>query len=309
MELPPIAPRVQPDLPTIPTFKEFLGQPKSLPPVSAVTIVSVVVFCLTCAVIYIFIANWLSIKRISVRTGLSSTGGLFPTLSNTGVLSLTQGSGITLTGSGSEPTISNSGVLSVDAGTGCTNGGTAQNRVINCVSSLKGFSTASLTPVRSDPYTLTCTPHTLSDVNGIRSEIGDVWFSEVINANFGSGTAEYSPLALCNTTFFYKTSSSLAPGDQMVFKHVISNVPPQSAPGPGKVVEVMYPLSDATTPTSTDTRVELHTHSFIDAIEFNGAQTLYITVYACYISSGTSTIDVVLDKYKNSAVVFPASPT
>ena len=138
MDLPPIEPSD-----AIPTFKEFLALPKPTP-LSPVTVLSVLLFCVTVAVIYVFIANWVSIKRISVRSGLSSTGGKYPTISNTGVLSVAEGTGITLSGSAQEPIISNAGVLSVDAGTGCTNGGTAQNRVINC-GALEGTTVTAIT--------------------------------------------------------------------------------------------------------------------------------------------------------------------
>jgi len=126
MDLPPVQPEYQ-----IPTFKQYLSLPEKKS-VSFSPVIVGVLIVLIIAVIYVFIANWATIKRISVQRGLSSTGGHFPILSNTGVVSLGSGSGITLTGTANDPIVSNSGVLSVDAGTGCTNGGTAQNRVINC---------------------------------------------------------------------------------------------------------------------------------------------------------------------------------
>lgn len=49
---------------------------------------------------------------------------------NTGVLSVTAGTGITVGGTAQDPVISNSGVLSVTAGSGISVGGTAQNPIV-----------------------------------------------------------------------------------------------------------------------------------------------------------------------------------
>jgi uncharacterized protein YjeT (DUF2065 family) len=59
---------------------------------------------------------------LNVGTGLASSGGQTPTLTNTGVLSITTtaGSGITITGSSNAPTVVNSGILAVNAGAGIT---------------------------------------------------------------------------------------------------------------------------------------------------------------------------------------------
>ena len=129
-----------------PTFAQFWSK-KSTP--SSLFIISATLGCVVLALTYVLVANWLSIKQIFVRTGLSISRGQFPTLSNTGVLSLSEGDGITLSGNNHTRTISNSGVLTVAAGTGCTNGGTAQNRVINC-SGLQGTSVSAITVTGSN---------------------------------------------------------------------------------------------------------------------------------------------------------------
>lgn len=304
MDLPPIEPRIQTDFPTIPTFKEFLTQTKEKRPLSPVFYVSVVLFCVTAAVIYVFIANWMSVKRISVRTGLSSTGGHFPTLTNTGVLSLTPGTGITLSGTSHDPIVSNAGVLTVDAGTGCSNAGTAQNRVINCSPTGKVYSTYSISP-SGNPLTVTCHPKTLSEISDLNSDKGDICYSQVINANFGGGQ-QYLAFAFCNATMSYTTASSITGGDQVIFKAVISNMTPQHAYDPDNQVELMFPLSSPTTPSSSTAKVDLHANYLTHDIYFNGAQTLYVTVYACYISSGASPIDIVLTIKRRDAQVMPA---
>jgi hypothetical protein len=53
-----------------------------------------------------------------------------PIVSNTGVLDLTEGTGITVGGTAQHPTVANDGVLSVTAGTGITNSGTAADPVV-----------------------------------------------------------------------------------------------------------------------------------------------------------------------------------
>lgn len=60
--------------------------------------------------------------QLNVGTGLASTGGQTPTLTNTGVLSITTtpGSGISVTGSPSAPTLTNTGILGLVGGTGLT---------------------------------------------------------------------------------------------------------------------------------------------------------------------------------------------
>lgn len=60
------------------------------------------------------------ITALNVGTGIGSTGGQTPTLSNTGVISITTtpNSGITITGNPQQPTIVNSGILALTAGAG-----------------------------------------------------------------------------------------------------------------------------------------------------------------------------------------------
>ena len=65
---------------------------------------------------------------LTAGTGITSTGGKNPTIANSGVLDLTAGTGITSTG-GQNPTIGNSGVLDLTAGTGITSTG-GQNPTI-----------------------------------------------------------------------------------------------------------------------------------------------------------------------------------
>jgi len=62
------------------------------------------------------IINNLIIKSITAGSGISVTSGSRPTITNTGILSLTGGTGITVSGS----TITNSGITSLTAGTGIT---------------------------------------------------------------------------------------------------------------------------------------------------------------------------------------------
>ena len=65
---------------------------------------------------------------LTAGTGITSTGGKNPTIANSGVLDLTAGTGLTSTG-GQNPTIGNSGVLDLTAGTGITSTG-GQNPTI-----------------------------------------------------------------------------------------------------------------------------------------------------------------------------------
>jgi hypothetical protein len=55
----------------------------------------------------------------------------YPIVNNAGVLELVAGTGIAVSGTAAEPVVANTGVLSVTAGTGVSLGGTAQNPVIN----------------------------------------------------------------------------------------------------------------------------------------------------------------------------------
>lgn len=74
-----------------------------------------------------------SVASIVAGTGISvnSTDPANPVVSNTGVLSVSAGTGITLGGTAQAPSIANAGVLSVTAGTNITVTGTAANPVIN----------------------------------------------------------------------------------------------------------------------------------------------------------------------------------
>lgn len=62
------------------------------------------------------------ITTLNVGTGIGSSGGQTPTLTNTGVrtITTTAGSGITITGSPNAPTVVNSGILALTAGAGIT---------------------------------------------------------------------------------------------------------------------------------------------------------------------------------------------
>jgi len=72
------------------------------------------------------------VLSISAGPGISITGtGTVPVVNNTGVLSITAGAGISVTGTGANPVVTNTGVLSITAGTNVSLGGTAQNPIIN----------------------------------------------------------------------------------------------------------------------------------------------------------------------------------
>ena len=59
-----------------------------------------------------------AVTAVNVSTGISSSGGKTPTLTNTGVTSATAGTGISVSASTGGVTIGNTGVTSVAAGTG-----------------------------------------------------------------------------------------------------------------------------------------------------------------------------------------------
>ena len=73
------------------------------------------------------------VLSVSAGTGISITGtGANPVVNNTGVLSVSAGTGISITGTGANPVVNNTGVLSVGAGTGGISiGGTGANPVVN----------------------------------------------------------------------------------------------------------------------------------------------------------------------------------
>jgi len=69
---------------------------------------------------------------VSPGTGISITGtALHPVVNNTGVLALSAGPGISITGTVSNPVVNNTGVLSAVAGQSIVLTGAAQNPVIN----------------------------------------------------------------------------------------------------------------------------------------------------------------------------------
>jgi hypothetical protein len=73
------------------------------------------------------------VESITAGSGISvdNTVETAPVVSNTGVLSVSAGTGISLSGTASAPVVSNAGVLSVSAGTGISLSGTASAPVIN----------------------------------------------------------------------------------------------------------------------------------------------------------------------------------
>jgi hypothetical protein len=73
------------------------------------------------------------IETITAGTGISvdATVPTAPVVANTGVLSLTAGTGISLAGTASAPIVNNTGVLSLTAGTGISLAGTASAPIVN----------------------------------------------------------------------------------------------------------------------------------------------------------------------------------
>ena len=68
------------------------------------------------------------VLSVSAGTGISVGGtAQNPSVANSGVLSVAAGTGISLGGTAQNPSVANAGVLSVSAGTGISVGGTAQN--------------------------------------------------------------------------------------------------------------------------------------------------------------------------------------
>ena len=81
------------------------------------------------------------LSGVVAGTGLATNG--VDTLTNTGVLSLTAGTGIVLGGTAQSPVINSTGVLSLTAGSGIVLGGTAQSPVINSTIPYSGASSLS----------------------------------------------------------------------------------------------------------------------------------------------------------------------
>jgi len=76
-----------------------------------------------------------TITSISAGAGIAVSGSTAITITNTGVRTLASGgTGITIGGTTTDRTVSNTGVLSLTAGTNCSIGGTAQNPIVNAIS-------------------------------------------------------------------------------------------------------------------------------------------------------------------------------
>jgi hypothetical protein len=79
------------------------------------------------------------VLSVSAGTGISSTGGQTPSIANTGVLSVGAGSGIASTG-GQNPSISNTGTLNVFGGIGITIAGPSTGPTVNATGVLDVYS-------------------------------------------------------------------------------------------------------------------------------------------------------------------------
>jgi hypothetical protein len=75
------------------------------------------------------------VTSVGAGTGISSSGGLTPTITNTGVTSAVAGTGVSVSGATGAVTFTNSGVTSIVAGTGISiSGGTGAVTVTNTAS-------------------------------------------------------------------------------------------------------------------------------------------------------------------------------
>ena len=70
------------------------------------------------------------ILSLTAGTGLASTGGQYPIITNNGIIAVNPGEGITSTG-GQYPSIANSGILTIDVGTGLDSTGGQNPLLVN----------------------------------------------------------------------------------------------------------------------------------------------------------------------------------
>lgn len=124
------------------------------------------------------------VTSISNGVGISITGTpTSPIISNTGVLSFTASTGLVNNGTATNPIVANNGVLSLTAGTGINNSGTASNPIINNT----GVIAIAVTPGLSN--TGTASNPILNNTTVFSSELAAGSSYSVVSSNTSNPTA------------------------------------------------------------------------------------------------------------------------